>query len=67
MPIAITASAGAIVTSRRSQIGMWRWRKPSMMTCPAIVPTADDDKPAASSDRAKMTLAALPRSGVSVR
>ena len=38
-----------------------------MMTCPAIVPTADDDRPDASSEMAKTQLAALPSSGSSVR
>ena len=38
-----------------------------MITWPAIVPTVDEESPEASSEIAKMTLAAEPSSGSSVR
>ena len=37
-----------------------------MITWPARVPTVDDERPEASSDRAKITLEARPTSGVRV-
>ena len=66
-PIPITISAGSIVTKRRSQTGICRCRKPCMMTCPAIVPTVEDESPEASSESAKTQDDALPSSGSSVR
>ena len=46
-------NAGTIVTSRRSQSGMRYWVKPCMMTCPAIVPTAELDSPDAINETRK--------------
>ena len=66
-PIRITTSEGTIVTRRRIQTGMCRCRKPCMMTCPAMVPTEDEDSPEASSEMAKTQLAAEPSSGCRVR
>ena len=65
-PIAITISAGAVVTSLRTYTGILRLTKPCMMTCPALVPTVEDESPEASSDTAKIKLAALPSRGSSV-
>ena len=47
-PIAMMMRAGIIVIVRRSQSGIWRWMKPCITTCPAIVPTLDDESPEAS-------------------
>src|SRR5690606_8127890 len=66
-PSAMTTSAGAMVMARRSQTGMCEFRKPCMMTCPAMVPTVEEESPAASSEMAKTVLASGPSSGVSVR
>src|SRR6185437_9278730 len=41
-PIAITAMAGIMVSRRRRTIGHLISRKPSMMTCPAMVLTVED-------------------------
>ena len=63
----MTTMGGAIVTTRRIQIGILRWRKPCMMTWPAIVPTVEEDRPEASREMAKTALAADPSRGVRVR
>ena len=66
-PTAMTMIAGMIVISRRRKMGNLIFRKPSMMTCPAITPTVDDDSPEHSSATAKTVAAAGPSSGPSVR
>ena len=63
----MTANAGATVTPRLSQTGMWRRKKPCMMICPLSVPTAEEESPEASSETANSVLAARPKSGSSVR
>ena len=64
-PIAMITIAGAIVMPRRSHSGMRRLMKPSMITCPASVPTLLDERPEASSASAKRIGAELPRIGPS--
>ncbi len=59
-PTAITATAGARVTSRRSTSGIRRRRKPCMTTWPASVPTPDAAMPDASSASANSVAAAGP-------
>jgi hypothetical protein len=58
--------AGIIVTTRRTQTGMRLRMKPCITTCPASVPTADDDRPDPSSAIANSAPAAPPRIGSSV-
>ena len=65
-PRATTTKAGTIVTSRRTQTGIAKPTKPCMIICPAIVPTAEEDRPDASSDTRKRPAAAGPSRGVSV-
>ena len=65
-PIATTTKAGTTVTSRRSHSGIEKPTKPCMMICPAMVPTAELDRPEASSATRKKPAAAEPSSGVSV-
>jgi hypothetical protein len=59
-PAAITASAGSIVTSRRTNTGIRTPMKPDITTCPAKVPTLEDEAPEASSATAKASAAAPP-------
>ena len=59
-PTAITASAGARVTSRRTTSGIRRRRKPCMTTWPESVPTPDAAKPEASSASANSIAAVGP-------
>ena len=66
IPIAITTNAGSIVTSRRTASGIWRLMKPCITTWPESVPTAELDRPDASSASANNTLDAPPRIGSSV-
>jgi len=66
-PTATIAKEGTIVTSRRSQSGMRNPTKPCMMTCPAIVPTAELDNPEAISDTKNTPAAPEPRTGIKVR
>src|SRR5579884_1810165 len=65
-PSNTTMNTGNIVTNRRIHTGMVKPTNPCMMTCPAIVPTLELERPEASSDTAKTTLAAPPNRGVSV-
>ena len=58
---------GHMVINRRSQGAMRRLRKPCMMTWPDMVPTEAEERPDASSEIAKIELAACPSSGSSVR
>ncbi len=67
IPRATITKAGTIVTSRRSQSGMRNPTKPRMMTCPAIVPTAELDSPEAISDTRNTPAAPEPRIGIKVR
>jgi hypothetical protein len=60
VPTASTTSAGAIVTRRRSAIGIVRAMKPCMTTWPASVPTLDDARPDASSASANASAAPGP-------
>jgi hypothetical protein len=59
-PEARITTAGVMVMARRSQTGIRRFRKPSMMICPAAVPTLDDEIPEASSAAAKARAAVPP-------
>ena len=59
-PIASTTSAGTIVTARRSSTEMLRLMKPLITTCPAYVPTLDEDAPEANSATAKASAARPP-------
>ena len=59
--------AGIMVTIRRIQTDTLKCRKPCMITCPAMVPTVEEDSPDARSEMAKTTLLAPPRSGTRVR
>ena len=43
----ITISAGIIVRARRANRGMRQFMNPAMTTCPAYVPTLEDDRPEA--------------------
>ena len=65
-PIAATISAGSIVTSRRTKIGICRLMNPCITTWPESVPTVELESPEASSASAKSVLEALPRIGSSV-
>ena len=47
-PAAMMTSAGTMVIARRTKIGIRRRMKPCITTCPASVPTLDDDSPDAS-------------------
>ena len=62
-PMTITTSDGTMVARRRIQEGIRRWRKPCMMTWPAMVPTEEEERPEARSDTPNTQLAAFPRSG----
>ena len=64
MPIAM--KAGAIVTSRRTAIGICLRMKPCMTTWPASVPTAELERPEPMRATAKIAADALPSSGSSV-
>jgi len=55
-----------MVTARRSQSGTRKPRKPCMITCPAMVPTTEEERPEASSESRNKAAAALPSSGVRV-
>ena len=48
-PRAMITSAGAIVIARRRNSGMRRRMNPCITTCPASVPTLDEERPDASS------------------
>ena len=65
-PTAMMMNAGSMVTSRRTASGTCRRRKPCITTWPESVPTAELDRPDASSASAKIALAAPPSSGTSV-
>jgi hypothetical protein len=62
-PVAMMAMAGMMVMKRRRKMGNLMSRKPSMMTCPAMTPTVEDDRPEQSSATAKTIAAARPKSG----
>src|SRR6185503_17195140 len=64
---AATSTAGVIVTSRRSQSGIRQSTKSCMMTCPAIVPTTELDRPEASREIMKIVAERPPNSGPSIR
>ena len=55
-----------MVTRRRTQIGMRKPTKPCMITCPAMVPTAELEMPDAISETRNTPAAPAPSSGVSV-
>src|SRR6266702_8147380 len=57
---ASTVSAGSIVTPRRTNTGTLRWMNPCITTCPAYVPTLEDDSPDASSATANANAAPPP-------
>ena len=59
-PIAMITSAGTIVIVRRSVSGIWRRMKPCITTCPAIVPTLDEERPEASRATPNMIAALEP-------
>src|SRR5260221_10653653 len=63
-PIAATITAGIIVTTRRTQIGIVKPTNPCIITCPAIVPTVELERPEGNSEIAKTRLAAPPKRGV---
>ena len=58
--------AGSMVTSRRTQTGIWKPTKPCMIICPAMVPTVELEMPEAMSESRKTPAAAAPSSGVNV-
>ena len=60
-PRAMIRSAGAIVIERRRNSGMRRRTNPCITTCPASVPTLDEERPDASSATPKRRLACAPR------
>ena len=60
-PTATMTSAGSIVTARRRKSGIRRPMKPCMTTCPAIVPTLEEDRPEASRATPNSTSALPPR------
>ena len=65
-PSQTTMKAGTIVTRRRTMIGMRKPTNPCMIIWPAIVPTAELDRPDASSAVRNAPAAPAPSSGVSV-
>ena len=66
-PVAMTAMAGMTVMRRRRKMGNLISRKPSMMTCQAMTPTVEDERPEQSSATAKTMAAERPKSGPRVR
>ena len=54
-------SAGTIVILRLSVSGICRRMKPCITTCPAIVPTLEEERPEASKATPNMTAALEPR------
>ena len=60
-PIAMTMSAGTIVTKRLRKSGIRRLMNPCITTCPARVPTLEDESPEASRAIPNNTPALPPR------
>lgn len=55
-PKAMIIKAGAIVTNLRILMGILKPMKPFIMVCPAMVPTAEEDKPDANKALVKAIL-----------
>src|SRR5258707_13920755 len=65
-PSATTTNAGAMVTRRRTAIGMRKPTNPCMIIWPAMVPTVELEIPEAMRDKRNRADAAPPSSGVNV-